>query len=164
MPVHRSHGLWLPAVPILRHDRLAGASAGRFLRSYLSCGSQSGTLFIGYLFSCFCFLFHSLSLPLISVVNQWHCSFLFLNVAIIRSVTDVITASLGKGKGKDIPIRAWTAPNGCSRMRLPDFLDNLRHITRKGGKVVIPNYRPPFSPRRHPWYSFLLEAEPTPEP
>lgn len=162
MPVHRSHGLWLPSVPILRHDRLTSASAGRFLRSYLSSGPQSGTLFIGYLFSCFCFFFPSLCLPLISVVNQRHCTFLFLNAAITRSVTEVIQAPLGKGKG--IPIRAWTCPNGCRSLRLPDFLDNLRHITRKGGMVVSPTYRPPSFPRRHPWYSFLLEAEPIPKP
>ena len=119
---------------------------------------HTNIVFIGYLFSCFCFFFPSLCLPLISVANQWHCSFLFLSVAIIRSVTEVISAPLDKGKGKDIPIRAWTGPNSCRRLRLPDFLDNLRHIARKGGKVVSPTYRPPFPPRRHPWYSFLLSG------
>ena len=27
----------------------------------------------------------------------------------------------GKGKGKAIPLEAWTGPEGSSRMRLPDF-------------------------------------------
>jgi len=28
---------------------------------------------------------------------------------------------LGKGKGKAIPIQAWTGPEGSRRLRLPDF-------------------------------------------
>ena len=83
MSLHRSHGLWLPGVPILRYDRLTSASDGRFLRSHLSSGPQSGTLFISYLFSCFCFLFPSLCLPLISVVNQRHCFTFMLPYIII---------------------------------------------------------------------------------
>jgi len=27
----------------------------------------------------------------------------------------------GKGKGKAIPLQAWTGPEDTSRMRLPDF-------------------------------------------
>jgi len=27
----------------------------------------------------------------------------------------------GKGKGKAIPLQAWTGPEGPRRMRLPDF-------------------------------------------
>jgi len=27
----------------------------------------------------------------------------------------------GKGKGKAIPLQAWTGPEGCRRLRLPDF-------------------------------------------
>jgi hypothetical protein len=32
------------------------------------------------------------------------------------------------------------------------------------GKVVSPTHRPPLPPRKYSWYSFLLEAESTPEP
>jgi hypothetical protein len=28
---------------------------------------------------------------------------------------------LGKGKGKAIPLHAWTDPEGSRRLRLPDF-------------------------------------------
>ena len=28
---------------------------------------------------------------------------------------------LGKGKGKAIPLQAWTGPKGSRRVRLPDF-------------------------------------------
>jgi len=33
-----------------------------------------------------------------------------------------------------------------------------------GGKVVSLIHRPPFTPRKSSWYSFLLEAESTPGP
>jgi hypothetical protein len=29
--------------------------------------------------------------------------------------------SKGKGKGKTIPLQAWTGPEGSRRLRLPDF-------------------------------------------
>ena len=29
--------------------------------------------------------------------------------------------SKGKGKGKAIPLQAWTGPEGSRRLRLPDF-------------------------------------------
>ena len=29
--------------------------------------------------------------------------------------------SKGKGKGKPIAVQAWTGPEGCRRLRLPDF-------------------------------------------
>jgi hypothetical protein len=29
--------------------------------------------------------------------------------------------SLNKGKGKAIPLQAWTGPEGSRRLRLPDF-------------------------------------------
>jgi hypothetical protein len=29
--------------------------------------------------------------------------------------------SIGKGKGKAIPLQAWTGPEGSRRLRLPDF-------------------------------------------
>ena len=31
------------------------------------------------------------------------------------------TINKGKGKGKVIPLQAWTGPEGSRRLRLPDF-------------------------------------------
>ena len=39
-----------------------------------------------------------------------------------------------------------------------------RQSAHEGGKVVSPTHRPPLPPRKHSWYSFLLEAESTPGP
>jgi len=37
-----------------------------------------------------------------------------------------------------------------------------RQSTHESGKVVSPTHRPPLTPRKYSWYSFLLEAESTP--
>jgi hypothetical protein len=60
-----------------------------------------------------------------------------------------------KGKGKAIPLQAWTGPEVSSSLRLPDF----KTISTKSGKAVIPTHL-----RKYSWYSFLLEAESTPGP
>ena len=65
------------------------------------------------------------------------------------------------GKGKAIPVQAWTGPEGSRRLSLPDF---LRKSTHEGGKVVSHMHRPPLPPRKYSWYLFLLEAESTPGP
>jgi hypothetical protein len=39
-----------------------------------------------------------------------------------------------------------------------------RQSAHESGKVVSPTHRPPLPPRKYSWYSFLLEAESTPEP
>jgi len=39
-----------------------------------------------------------------------------------------------------------------------------RQLAHKGGKVVSPTQRQPLPPRKHSWYTFLLQAESTPGP
>jgi hypothetical protein len=50
--------------------------------------------------------------------------------------------------------------------RLPAGLGSQisRQSTHEGGKVISPMHRPPLLRRKYSWYSFLLEAESTPEP
>ena len=62
-----------------------------------------------------------------------------------------------KGKGRAIPLQAWTGPEGSRRLRLPDFLTTAH----ESDKVVSPTNRPPLPPRKYFWYSFLLETEST---
>jgi len=64
------------------------------------------------------------------------------------------------GKRKAIPLQTCTGPEGSRRLRLPDFMTTAH----EGGKVVSPTHRPPLPPKKYSWYSFLLEAEPTPGP
>ena len=66
---------------------------------------------------------------------------------------------LVKGKGKSVPLQAWSGPEGSRKLRFPHFM-----TSQDGGKVVSLSHRPLFPPRKYTWYSFLLEAESTPGP
>jgi hypothetical protein len=60
---------------------------------------------------------------------------------------------------KATPATGRGGPQGCETSRFPHFLDN--RLT-DGGKVVSLTRRPPLTPPKYSWYSFLLEAESTP--
>ena len=62
-----------------------------------------------------------------------------------------------KGKGKAVPLHAWTGPEGSMKLRLPDFVTTAQDGCRPYAPTA-------FTPRKYSWYSFLLEAESTPEP
>jgi hypothetical protein len=52
------------------------------------------------------------------------CSITFSKISSIYIYDVKFLALLGaacKGKGKAIPLRAWTGPEGSRRLRLPDF-------------------------------------------
>jgi hypothetical protein len=61
------------------------------------------------------------------------------------------------GKGKAVPLQAWSGPEGSRKLGFPDFMTK----TQDGGKSYAPAA---FTPRKYTWYSFLLEAESTPGP
>jgi hypothetical protein len=65
-----------------------------------------------------------------------------------------------KGKGKAVPLQAWSGPEGFRKLRFPDFLT----ASQVGCKVVSPKHRPHLPPRKFSWYLFLLEAESTAGP
>ena len=51
-------------------------------------------------------------------------------------------------------------------LRVPELWGSqiLRQSAHEGDKVVSLTHRPPLPTRKYSWYSFLLEAESTPEP
>ena len=56
----------------------------------------------------------------------------------------------GKGKGKAVPLQAWSGPEGSRKLRFPDFM-----TTAQGGrKVVSPTHRPPLPPGNAPGTHF----------
>ena len=61
-------------------------------------------------------------------------------------------------KGKAVPLQAWSCPEGSRKLRLPDFVttaqDGGRLSALRTGRLY----------HRNSWYSYLLEAESTPEP
>jgi hypothetical protein len=63
-------------------------------------------------------------------------------------------------KGKAVPLQVWSGPEGSRKLRYPDCMTTAQD----GDKVVSLTHRPPLPPRKCSWYSFLLEAESTPEP
>ena len=44
-----------------------------------------------------------------------------------------------KGKGKAVPLQAWSGPEGSRKLRFPDYMTTAQD----GGKVVSPTQRPP---------------------
>jgi hypothetical protein len=65
-----------------------------------------------------------------------------------------------KGKGKAVPLQAWSGPEVSRKLRFPDYMTKAQD----DGKVVSLTHRPPLPHRKCSWYSFLLEAESTPGP
>ena len=48
----------------------------------------------------------------------------------------------GRGKGKAVPLQAWSGPEGSRKLRFPDFMTTAQD----GGKVVSLTHRSPLPP------------------
>ena len=55
-----------------------------------------------------------------------------------------------KGKGKAVPLQAWSGPAGSRKLRFPDFMTTAQD----GGKVVSLTHRPPLPPGNTPGTHF----------
>ena len=51
-----------------------------------------------------------------------------------------------KGKGKAVPLQAWSGPEGSRKLRFPDFMTTAQD----GGMVVSLTHRPPLHPGNTP--------------
>ena len=51
-----------------------------------------------------------------------------------------------KGKGKSVPLQAWSGPRGFQKLKFPDFMTTAQD----GGKVVSLTHRPPLIPGNTP--------------
>jgi hypothetical protein len=56
----------------------------------------------------------------------------------------------GKGKGKAVPLQAWSGPEGSRKLRLADYMTTAQD----GGKVVSLMHRPPLPPGNAPGTHF----------
>ena len=61
------------------------------------------------------------------------------------------TINFLKGKGKSVPLQAWTGPEGSRKLRFPEFVST----TQDGGKVVSLMHRPPLPPGNTPGTHFF---------
>jgi len=66
---------------------------------------------------------------------------------LLNSLTQVLT---GKGKGKAVPLQAWSGPEGSRKLRFPDFMTTAQD----GGKVVSLTHRPALPPGNAPGTHF----------
>ena len=55
-----------------------------------------------------------------------------------------------KGKGKAVPLQAWSGRESSRKLRFPDFVTT----TQDGGKVVSLTHRPPLPPGNTPGTHF----------
>jgi len=55
-----------------------------------------------------------------------------------------------KGKGKAVPLQAWTGPEGSKKLRFSDFMTTAQD----GGKVVSLRHRSPLPPGNTPGTHF----------
>jgi len=69
---------------------------------------------------------------------------------ILIVLDDCLLSWLGKGKGKTVPLEAWSGPEGYRKLRLPGFMTTAQD----GGKVVSLTHRPPLSPGNAPGTHF----------
>jgi hypothetical protein len=53
-----------------------------------------------------------------------------------------------KGKGKTVPLQAWSGPEGSRKLRIPDYMTTAQD----GGKVVSLTHPPPLPPGKCSWY------------
>ena len=60
------------------------------------------------------------------------------------------TTVVSKGKGKAVPLQAWSGPEGSRKLRFPDYMTTAQD----GGKVVIRMHQPPLPPGNAPGTHF----------
>jgi hypothetical protein len=56
----------------------------------------------------------------------------------------------GKGKGKAVPLQAWSGPEGSRKLRFSHYMTTAQD----GGKVVSLKHRPPLTPGNVPGTHF----------
>jgi hypothetical protein len=79
---------------------------------------------------------------------------------ILKNIHNLHQYIKGKGKGKAVPLQAWSGLDGSRKLRFRVFMT----AAQDGGKGCQPYAPATFTPRKYTCYSFLLEAESTPGP
>ena len=71
-------------------------------------------------------------------------------IELIRVKFGICYQHQSKGKGKGVPLQAWSGPEGSRKLRFPDFMTTAQD----GGKVVSLTRRPPLPPGNTPGTHF----------
>jgi len=72
------------------------------------------------------------------------------NVYVVDRVDIQRTVHCDIGKGKAVPLQAWSGPEGSRKLRFPDFMTTAQD----GGKVVSLMHRLPLPPGNTPGTHF----------
>ena len=73
-------------------------------------------------------------------VKQWRNSWFSTHNIVIKS----------KGKGKAVPLQAWSGPEGSRKLKFPDFMTTAQD----GAKVLSFTHRSPLPPGNTPGTHF----------
>jgi len=68
------------------------------------------------------------------------------NSALYFSRSFILVNPFGCGKGKTVPLEAWSGPEGSRKLWFPDYMTTAQD----DGKVVSPTHRAPLPPRNAP--------------
>jgi hypothetical protein len=71
-------------------------------------------------------------------------------VVVAVVVVVVVVVVIVVKKDKEVPLQAWSGPEGSTKLRFPDFMTPAQD----GGKVVSLTHRPPLSPGNTPGTQF----------
>jgi hypothetical protein len=86
---------------------------------------------------------------LFDAVKKWeeqHIAY----VEVLPTLNLILQQCKGKGKGKAVPLQAWSGPEGSRKLRFPEFLT----MAQDGGKVVSLTHRPHLPPGNTPGTHF----------
>ena len=86
----------------------------------------------------------------------WIHAVLAISRKVASCICDTVVPTLNtdlyavKGKGKAVPLQAWSGPEGSRKLRFPDFMT----MAQDGGKVVSITHRPPLPQGNTPGIHF----------
>ena len=75
------------------------------------------------------------------------------NLPAVRTSFWISFGETVKGKGKAVPLQAWSGPKGSRKLGFPDFMT----MAQNGGKVVSLTHWPPLPPGNTPGTHFCYK-------
>jgi hypothetical protein len=68
----------------------------------------------------------------------------------VNNILYIASTPKGKGKGKAVPLQAWSGPEGSRKLRFPDYMTTAQD----DGRVVSLTHWPPLPPGNTPGTHF----------
>jgi hypothetical protein len=84
------------------------------------------------------------------MTEQATCMVISYKLQISDPQSSLLNYRIQKGKGKAVPLQAWSGPEGSRKLRFPEFMTTAQD----GGKVVSLKHRPPLPSGKTPGTDF----------